>query len=1112
MKKYLAWKRIAAFLLGLVLFFGSIPSAVYAGEISAQTQPGDAAELEKEIDVSDSILQTGGFVSEKDVSADQSLHVGKKKAAGTKTAGTDKEAVMDLLYKTATGWDGTSSYVTAKMGDVVCLKEDLPSIYSQFVNENPDLFYLTGRYRYSYSSSGNVFDVNMYCDPDRFSLSDVTDFRNTASSILSQVESSWSDEQKALFLHDYIVTHCEYDFTFSNYTAYHTLVTGSSVCQGYTLAYYYLLKQCGIEANVITSNDMNHAWNQVTIDGEKYYTDCTWDDPGTESGSPFYQDYCKHINFLRSQDGITQTGHNSTDWVDQTGAAVYGTETGSWYENAWWSETITAIPHVGDLWAYAPAYGDEIYVHDYASGSDRKLVETGAYWPVWDGGGYYYSNTYIHLAADNTFFYASAADQIYQIGTDGTLKVFYELTNNELATGYIYGIRIEDDTLYYRLYTSYDSSSFVEEKYINLSTHTHKWDAGVVTQEATCTEDGVKTYTCKRCGETKTEVIKAAGHTEAEDPAVEATCTEPGKTAGSHCLVCGEVFKAQEIIPAKGHQFGNWETNGEENHKHTCSVCGAEETEVHAWGEPEITKEATEDEEGLRTYTCLVCDQTRTEVIPKTDHVHHYTDTVMNPTCTEQGYTLHKCEKCGDEYKDAFTEALGHSFGEWITVTEATCTEPGNRERSCNRCEEKETVVIPAAGHSPVRDPAADPTCTKPGKTAGSHCSVCGEVILAQETVPAKGHQFGDWTSTGKENHKHTCTVCGEEESKAHTWGAPVITKEPTETEEGIRTYTCTVCGQTKTEPIPVLVKKGWIRLAGNGRYDTMSEIVNEGFSSIGGTVVVATGTGFKDALAAAGLAGIYDAPVILTDGKSLSHQTQEQLERLQPSQVFIAGGEAAVSKNVFQSIQTITGVEPDRLAGQTSAGTSAALATAGSGWSDTAIIATNKTFKDALSAAPLSFSLHMPILLADNGKSLNADVLNALKKCGIRNVIIVGGKLAVTENVENQLIRNGIDNISRIAGNTAVDTSADIATFGLQNGLTINGMGVATSQNYPDALAGAALCGHNNSVLVLADEKAMKNTSFPTKYKDDFVKGYVFGGTLAVSDKVVKALEAAVK
>ena len=636
-------------------------------------------------------------------------------------------------------------------------------------------------------------------------------------------------------------------------------------------------------------------------------------------------------------------------------------------------------------------------------------------------------------------------------------------------------------------------------------------------KDPSCTEDGCTAErSCSVCGEVfeHSTVIPAKGHTAEEDPAVAATCTTPGKTAGSHCSVCGEIITAQEEIPALGHQFGAWTSAGLEKHKHTCSRCGAEESEAHSWGEPVITREATEDEEGIRAYTCTVCGQTKTETIPKTDHVHNYKESVVNPTCTEQGYLLHKCEKCGDEYRDSFTAALGHTFREWTTVTEPTCAGAGSRERSCTRCGKKETESIPATGHTEVADPAVEATCTAAGKTVGSHCSVCGQVIKAQETIPAKGHQFGAWTSTGDTNHKHSCSVCGAEETKVHTWGTPVITKEPTADEEGMRTYTCTACDQTKTESIPVLVTKEWIRLAGNGRYDTMAEIVKEGFNQTGGTVVVATGTGFKDALAAAGLAGLHDAPVILTDGKVLSAKAQEQLKRLKPTKVFIAGGEAAVSKTVFNNIQKVTGIKPTRCYGQTSAGTSAALATAGSGWSDTAIIATSKTFKDALSAAPISYSLHMPILLADNGKSLNNDVLKALKTCEIKNVIIVGGKLAVTENVENQLIRNGIakGNIHRIAGNTAVDTSADIATYGLNHGLTINGMGVATSQNYPDALAGAALCGHNNSVLVLADDKAMKNTSFPKDYKADFSKGYVFGGTLAVSDKVVKALEAAVK
>ncbi len=905
-----------AFLMSLMLLLGSIPAPAWAAEITEQTESEIVEETAESViaaetaeeavteeiiegDASDYILQAGGFAQAEDDVQEQPT--GAKKAmslkAAAETAVTDADAVLDLLFEKAQEWDGESLTIEVPMGDVVWLTEDVEAIYSEFVNYYPEFFFLTGGYSISIRD-GKVSKIFMKCDNETYSLEDVTAFNDAASSILSQVEDGWSDEQKALFIHDYLVTHCEYDLTYSNYSAYHALVTGSSVCQGYALAYYYLLWECGIENTVISSRAMNHAWNRVLIDGQYYYVDCTWDDPTASETAVLYQDYCGHTNFLRSQEGIIETGHDSTDWVDQSGAAVYDTETGSQFEGAWWNGTITAIPHIGDLWAYAPEDNSVIYVHDYAAGSDTELATIEASWPDMDQEGYYYTTTYIHLADFDGNFYASSEDKIYKIGTDGTIEEIYELTEEELAAGRIYGIRIEGEYLYYRLYTSQDSETFALENRINLASHEHVWDEGIVTKEASCTKEGVRTYTCAVCGQTKTEAIAATGHTEVIDPAEEATCTKEGHTIFSHCSVCGIILTRPEVIPAKGH-----------------------------------------------------------------------------------------------------------------------------------------------------------------------------------------------------------------------SWGEPVTTKEPTTEEEGISTYTCTVCGETKTESIPVLVTKEWIRLAGNGRYDTMAEIVKEGFNQTGGTVVVATGTGFKDALAAAGLAGLYDAPVILTDGKALSSQAQQQLKRLKPSQIFIAGGEAAVSKDVFDSIQKLTGVTPNRRFGQTSAGTSAALATAGKGgWSDTAIIATNKTFKDALSAAPISFSLHMPILLADNGKSLNSDVLKALKTCEIKNVIIVGGKLAVTENVESQLTKNGIANIHRIAGNTAVDTSADIATYGLNHGLTINGMGVATSQNYPDALAGAALCGHNKSVLVLADDKAMKNTSFPKNYKADFSKGYVFGGTLAVSDKVVKALEAAVK
>ena len=306
-----------------------------------------------------------------------------------------------------------------------------------------------------------------------------------------------------------------------------------------------------------------------------------------------------------------------------------------------------------------------------------------------------------------------------------------------------------------------------------------------------------------------------------------------------------------------------------------------------------------------------------------------------------------------------------------------------------------------------------------------------------------------------------------------------------------------------------VRVAPEWRRLAGSGRYDTMAEIVSEGWpGQTGGTVVVATGEGFKDALAAAGLAGLDGGPVVLTAGKSLSRQAESQLKALKPSKVYVAGGAFAVSDGVLSSIQRVTGVKPTRVAGKTSASTSAELALAGKGrWDGTAIIATNKSFKDALSVAPIAYAKHWPILLADNGKCLNKDVIAALKGCGIRRAYVVGGELAVTKNVVSQLKSNGVELAGRLAGANGVETSRMIADFALDNGLTVANMAFATSQNFPDALAGAALCGRNGSVLLLCDDKAPGNLSFATDHASGIQTGYVFGGNLAFSDKLMESL-----
>ena len=221
-------------------------------------------------------------------------------------------------------------------------------------------------------------------------------------------------------------------------------------------------------------------------------------------------------------------------------------------------------------------------------------------------------------------------------------------------------------------------------------------------------------------------------------------------------------------------------------------------------------------EQGYTHHVCTVKDCPYDPVddtfVSATDHTWVKTQT-NPPTCTEQGTAFYKCSACGATRTEKIA-ALGHDLSRCDLVPDATCTKPGRAVGTCARCGVKIDEVIPAKGHDYSYKSASstEPTCTESGRYKGT-CPVCGKDY--NDTIPALGHDWGEWVTTIEPTYTtvgyryHLCARCNTREGEdipklhTHTWDAGVVTQKPTATEPGVKTFTCTICGETKTESIP---------------------------------------------------------------------------------------------------------------------------------------------------------------------------------------------------------------------------------------------------------------------------------------------------------------------
>lgn len=358
----------------------------------------------------------------------------------------------------------------------------------------------------------------------------------------------------------------------------------------------------------------------------------------------------------------------------------------------------------------------------------------------------------------------------------------------------------------------------------------HAWDSGKVTKEPTCTETGIKTFTCTNCGTTREETINATGHLHKETKNQKAaTCTEDGYTGDIYCSDCGTKLESGTVINKLGHTWDNGvitkeATETEEGIKtYTCKTCGETKTESipvtsHHWDQGTITKKATCTENGEKTYHCTdeECDKTYVETIPATGHQHTELRDKKAATCEEDGYSGNTyCKDCGQLIsKGAVVKATGHSWDSGKVTEAATCKKEGTKTYTCSICGDTKTEAIPKKDHTWDEGKVTKKaTCTEDGLKVYT-CRVCAET--KEEVLKATGHQHTELRNEKKATCTEEgytgdtyCTDCGElikkgsvTEKANHNWQ---LTKEEKATceKDGSKTYTCADCKETKTETIP---------------------------------------------------------------------------------------------------------------------------------------------------------------------------------------------------------------------------------------------------------------------------------------------------------------------
>ena len=728
--------------------------------------------------------------------------------------------------------------------------------FFKVLNNNPQLFYVSNKISYSYDSN-KILSYNvkyLYSQEEARQMGE--ELETAVDEAASQVDTSLEDYQQALIVHDYLVQNCEYDkerldannVPDISHTAYGSLVNKIAVCDGYADAFAYIMKdRLGIACEVISSDAMAHAWNMIEIGGQWYHVDATWDDPTWDCIGRVMHNY-----FLLSDSKISDTDHNHSAWSDGH------TADSTLYDEAFWSGVSSAICYVNDSWYYSKYQPDD---DDLQRERAVKLVkkegtqlladgEEEVYaTSVWSVGNSYYPRSFMYLAKVGDKVYFNTSTEVYRMNADESVSKFH--SPQDLAGGLIDGFTARGDEFFY----SSKSDFMTSKKQDNIRQIIIPKLEGISAEDVTGTYSG-QPYLIEVTGVQEGDVIKYAG-ADGKYQAVQPQMVDAGAYEvryqveregyaafqGKATVTIEQAAPTYELPQGLTGNSGNtladvqlptgftWQepdTQLREEGSHSypatytpedtknyqtanVSIAVTVTCPAHRYVS-EVTKEPTGTEAGIMTYTCVLCGNTYTEEIDELPpEITGITAADVTGTYTGQPYTI---AVSGMEDGDIVQYAL-RSDGETVYTQE--------QPEMINAGTYEVLYKVSRAGHQTFEGSArveiarAKPQYIVPTGLKGNSGMTLASIVLPegfvwQTDAGTKLSKIGNqkfyvcYRPEDQANYQIVTDieVVVEVTCPSHQYQS-AVTKAPTETQKGLKTFTCRLCGKIYTEEIPML-------------------------------------------------------------------------------------------------------------------------------------------------------------------------------------------------------------------------------------------------------------------------------------------------------------------